>query len=186
MSLGGGLFGRRGSAVSSVQGLSTQQNPQQPLPSTSMTTTDTDSSEPRRRHGSAPLATAFGLRRGSTPGTTASTTASRRSLTAEMPPPRKMSEPGTVHKPMIGALPPKRKPLPKGSAFEKQTGQEDQVTGKLGKMDLSGGSTMVLYSWLFVLANARLLENVCAVTRIYDSPLQCPVTDAPSASASTT
>src|SRR5947209_15617346 len=107
MSLGGGLFGRRGSAASAVQGLATQQNSQQQLPSTS--TTDTDSSEPRRRHGSAPLATAFGLRRGSTPATTSSTTASRGSLTADMPSPRKMSEPGTVHKPMSNP-PPKRKP----------------------------------------------------------------------------
>ena len=143
MSLGGGLFGRRSSA-SGVQGLATQQNSQQQLPSTSPT--DTESSEPRRRHGSAPLATAFGLRRGSTPAATSSTAASRRSLTADMPsPPRKMSEPGTVHKP-ISNPPPKRKPLPKGSAFEKQTGQEDQVTGKFGKIDLAGGSTMVRYS----------------------------------------
>jgi hypothetical protein len=53
-----------------------------------------------------------------------------------------MSEPGTVHKP-LGTPPPKRKPVPKGSAFEKQAAQEDDVAGKLGKMDLSGGSTMV-------------------------------------------
>ena len=135
MSSGAGLFGRRSSAI---PGLSTQNSLQQ-SPSTS---TDTDSSEPRRRHGSAPLATAFGLRRESTPAATSSTAASRRSLTADMPLPRKMSEPGTVHKPM-SAPPPKRKPLPKGSAFEKQNAQDNDVSGKLGKMDLSGGSTMV-------------------------------------------
>jgi len=69
---------------------------------------------------------------------------SRRSLTLDLapPPPRKMSEPGLVHKP--SPLSPKRKPVPKGSAFENKNAAEDvDLSGKLGKMDLTGGSTMV-------------------------------------------
>ena len=146
MSSGGGLFGSRRS--SAISGLSTQAAQQQPQPQSS----SNDTQEPRRRHGSAPLAMAFGLRRGSTPAATASTSSTRRSLTVDTPLPRKMSEPGTVHRPMASPAP-KRKPLPKGSAFEKQAVQEDDVNGKLGKMDLSAGSTMVnitTESWLMI------------------------------------
>ena len=56
-----------------------------------------------------------------------------------------MSEPCIIHKP--SPLSPKRKPLPKGSAFDKQasSSQDDggDLNGKFGKMELTGGSTMV-------------------------------------------
>jgi hypothetical protein len=108
-----------------------------------------DTAEPRRRHGSAPLTTAFGLTRresaaAAAVASTSSTAPSRRSLTLDLaPPPRKLSEPGVVHKP--SPLSPKRKPLPKGSTYDKQSkSQDDDLSGKLGKMELTGGSTMVI------------------------------------------
>jgi hypothetical protein len=131
MSSGSGLF-RRPSAI-----------PIFPISQPQSSTTADETPEPRRRHGSAPLTTALGLaRRGSASASTSSATASRRSCVLELPPPRKSSEPGTVHKP--SPLSPKRKPLPKGSAFEKQnSSQDDQVNNKLAKMELTNGSTMV-------------------------------------------
>jgi hypothetical protein len=112
---------------------------------------DSPSSEPRRRHGSAPLANAFGLmRRDSMPAASSSSAAagSRRSLSIEVQhhsPARKTSEPGTVHKP--SPLSPKRKPLPKGSAFDRPNSDDgNELNGKLGKMDLTSGSTMVFPS----------------------------------------
>lgn len=107
------------------------------------TSANDDSSEPRRRHGSAPLASALGLmRRESVPTTTSNATASRLSLTLDVNSARKMSEPGIIHK--SSPLSPKRKPLPKGSAFDKRTSSsQDDLNGKLGKMELTGGSTMV-------------------------------------------
>lgn len=109
---------------------------------------DSPSSEPRRRHGSAPLVNAFGLmRRDSMPAASSSSAAagSRRSLSIEVQHPglaRKTSESGTVHK--QSPLSPKRKPLPKGSAFDKPNSDDgNEMHGKLGKMDLTNGSTMV-------------------------------------------
>jgi hypothetical protein len=185
-SSGGGLF-RWPSATPGLSSAPTAA-PQQPALSSSLG--DNDSAHSRRRHGSAPLAAALGLRRGSTPaGSTSSSSASRsRSLAADMPPPpRKMSEPGTTYKP-ASASPPKRKPLPKGSAFEKQAVQDDDVSGKLGKMELTSGSTMVLtILCMMTIANDdRSSVNACAVIRIYGFPLPCPVIDAPSVSVSTT
>jgi len=102
--------------------------------------------EPRRRHGSAPsTSTLVFPRRDSAPVSTSTTNAiaSRRFSTIEsLQLPRKGSDMGIVHKP--SPLSPKRKPLPKGSAYEKQdTSQEEELDGKLGKLDIAGGSTMV-------------------------------------------
>ncbi len=134
MSSGNGLFSRRSSATPIIP--RTQASSSSPAVPT--TSNNDDAAGPRRRHGSAPLATAFGLmRRESVP-----TTASRRSLILA---PRKMSEPGITHQP--SPLSPKRKPLPAGSAFDKQTSSsqgDDGGGGKLSKMELTGGSTMVL------------------------------------------
>jgi len=109
-------------------------------------TNDLSSSEPRRRPGSIPFTTAFGLmRRDSRPASTSSAAATaRRSLTVEeqQSPARKMSEPDILHNP--SSLPPKRKPLPKGSAFDRPSSEHSpDLNGKLGKMDLTNGSTMV-------------------------------------------
>lgn len=111
---------------------------------TSRSATPGSPEEPRRRHGSAPsTSTLVFPRRESAPvsTSTANALASRRFSTAESAP-RKGSDFGIVHKP--SPLSPKRKPLPKGSAFEKpDTSPEEELDGKLGKLDLAGGSTMV-------------------------------------------
>jgi len=110
---------------------------------------DLSSSEPRRRNGSAPVATAFGLmRRDSGQASTLSTGAiARRFLTAEeqQSPARKISEPGLLRKP--SPLSPKRKPFPKGSNLGMPSSEHSpNLNGKLGKMDLKNGSTMVYRS----------------------------------------
>src|SRR5271154_264047 len=121
--------------------------------SPSATATTDDSAEPRRRHGSAPLTTALGLLRRESASAAASTstspataTPSQRSFTLDLAaaPPRKLSEPSVVHKPSL--LSPKRKPVPKGPVIDTKSPlqQDDDLSGKLGKLDLaSGGSTMV-------------------------------------------
>jgi hypothetical protein len=112
----------------------------------SLVTASTDENEPRRRYGSAPMSTAFGLTRRESAAAAAAAASSagvsRRSLTVDVQP-RKLSEPGIVHKP--SPLSPKRKPLPKGSTYDKQNlPQDDAFNGKLGKLEVtSGGSTMV-------------------------------------------
>jgi hypothetical protein len=147
MSSGSGLFSRRLSAAPAVP--TTQQSssttPLIPTSSSSSATVGEGGSEPHRRHGSAPLATAFGLRRReSVPSSPSNANASRRSLTLDLHSSRKISDPGIIHKP--SPLSPKRKPLPKGSAFDKQMSSQDDgdLSGKLGKMELTGGSTMVI------------------------------------------
>lgn len=54
-----------------------------------------------------------------------------------------MPEAELAHRP--SPLSPKRKPLPKGSTFDKQMSSHDDgdFGGKLRKMELTGGSTMV-------------------------------------------
>jgi hypothetical protein len=110
----------------------------------SVVAASTDENEPRRRHGSAPMTTAFGLTRRESAAAAATSSAgvSRRSLTVEAQP-RKLSEPGIVHKP--SPLSPKRKPLPKGSTYDKQNlSLDDDLSGKLGKLEITSvGSTMV-------------------------------------------
>jgi len=133
---GSGLFRRHSTSQQSTS------------PPSTPTITPEATNEPRGRHGSTPLAAAFGLaRRGSAIASTSNAAAPRRHSTLELPSsaPRNMSESGTTPKPL--PLSPKRKPLPKGSAFEKQDAPQDEVlNGKMGKIDLPGGSTMVS-SW---------------------------------------
>lgn len=104
-----------------------------------------DASESRRRHGSTPLSSALGLpRRESVVSSTSSSPVGtpRRSLALDLHPSRKMSESGIVHKP--SPLSPKRKPVPKDLINDKEPAiSDDEVNGKLGKLELSGGSTMV-------------------------------------------
>jgi hypothetical protein len=156
---GGGLF-RRPSAI-----------PVLPSSQQSTSTSTEDTSEPRRRHGSAPLITALGIsRRGSTPATSSSNaTSSRRPSALDLAPPRKTSEPGTVYKP--SPLSPKRKPLPKGSTFDSTVGtKDDDLQVKMGKMELTGGSTMVFPRLTSV--NIRLWGSACVAIQIYDSQHQ--------------
>jgi hypothetical protein len=107
-----------------------------------------DASEPRRRHGSAPLSSVLGLprRESVVPSTSSSSSPAgppRRSLALDLHPPRKMSESGIVHKP--SPLSPKRKPVPRDLINDKEPAiPDDEVNGKLGKLELSGGSTMVI------------------------------------------
>jgi hypothetical protein len=147
-SSGNGIF-RRQSATPAPASPQTAHHALSP----SATATTGDSAEPRRRHGSAPLITALGLLRRESASAAASTstspanaTPSQRSFTLDLAsvPPRKLSEPSVVHKP--SPLSPKRKPVPKGPAIETKSPlqQDDDLSGKLGKLDLaSGGSTMV-------------------------------------------
>src|SRR5271170_1338699 len=149
-SSGNGIFRRQSVAPTPASPQTAHHAPHSP--STTTATVD-DSAEPRRRHGSAPLTTALGLLRResasaapSTSTTPSNATPSRRSFTLDLAaaPPRKLSEPSVVHKP--SPLSPKRKPVPKGPAIETKSPlqQDDDLNGKLGKLDLaSGGSTMV-------------------------------------------
>ena len=138
MATGGGLF-RRPAAVPSLP-------PSQLPPSpTSTATLSEDSSDYRRRHGLVHLTTAFGLaRRGSAVVSTSPATASRRPPALDLASPTRKSSNPTTTTQRPSPLSPKRKPLPKGSAFEKQdVPQDDELNNKMGKMDLAGGSTMV-------------------------------------------
>jgi hypothetical protein len=164
---GSGLFGRRRSAL---PGLTLPA----PLASTAAASLTHDE-EPRRRHGSAPLASAFALgRRGSMPLSLAlagngslespmtSASSSRRGSTVDFAHPRKTSEPGAVvHKSTIPSL--KRKPVPKDSAYDNTSPtKEDGMEEKFNKMDLNSGSTMV--STITIELMDRLSANACAAT----------------------
>jgi len=159
-SSGNSIFRRQSVNPTPTSPQTAHQAPQSSSAATAATTTANDSAEPRRRHGSAPLTTALALlRRESASAASSSATAStsrspsvtanqltRRSLNLDLAaaPPRKLSEPSVVHKP--SPLSPKRKPVPKGPAIETKSPlqQEDELNGKLGKLDLApGGSTMV-------------------------------------------
>lgn len=146
MSSGSGLFCRRSSATAITPTSSSSASSSTATTAALTTSVNDDSSNPHRLHGSAPLVNAFGLmRRESVPTTMSNATASRRSFTLDLNSPRKMSDPGRIHTP--SPLSPKRKPLPKGSAFDKQTSSSrddgGDLNGKLSKMVLTRGSTMV-------------------------------------------
>lgn len=152
MSSGSDLFSARSStspvvstthqSPSSSSETKTLITPITPITASTVTANEEVFLESRRQHDSTSLATASGLmRRESVPASTSQTTvASRRSFTFD---PRKMSEPGIIHKPSL--LSPKRKPLPKGCAFDNKISspEDSDLNGKLGKMKLTGGSTMV-------------------------------------------
>jgi len=134
----GGLFSRRKSTVPQHSTMTSSTN-------ASTSSTPAEDPEPRRRHGSVPLV--FGLgRRESTAAPESESSGARRSSTVDLNLARKSSEPGMVHKPSL--MSPKRKPLPKGSAFQKQSSKEDEINDKLGKMELTNGSTMVIVPML--------------------------------------
>jgi hypothetical protein len=149
-------------------------------PSSSTLVTPEDSSEPRRRQGSAPLTSAFGLMRRE-PAPSTSTSSSRMNF-ADTTPPSPKRLPDLAQK--SSALLPKRKTLAKDPAFDKlnSSHEDSDLNGKLGKMEL--GSTMV---WIAeVCADRRLLESVCAVILTYDFLLQSLVIGVPCACASMT
>lgn len=103
-----------------------------------------DTSGEQLRHGPAHLAGVFGsIRRESARQSTSGISASRRFSTIETHSPQEISDLALPHKP--SPLPPKRKPLPKGSPFEKLILSQDDgdLNGKLGNMDIRGGPTMV-------------------------------------------
>ena len=156
MYAGNGFFARKPPPSPIAPTTSSLHHPPEPSPrllvsptSAAAPTTDLSSSDPRRHNASAPLAPAFGLlRRDPGQASTLSTaTNARRSLTVEeqQSPARKISEPGVVRKTF--PLSPKRKPFPKGSTSNKLSSEQSpKLNGKLGKMDLTNGSTMVYRS----------------------------------------
>ena len=110
-------------------------------PSTLVSATENIHAEPRSHSGSAELSNAFALTRGE-PISSSIVTASLRSPPLRMSLPPKMSGRGTVHKPSPFSS--TRKPLPKQSAPEDQdTSSDNDLDGKLGKINLKDGPTMV-------------------------------------------
>src|SRR5215471_4621116 len=169
MSSGSGLFHRKSSATPITPTYSSSPSSSTASTAIPSTSANVDSSSSRRRRGSAPPANVLGLmRRESVPTTASNATASRRSLTLDLNSPRKILRPGIILP--SSPLSPKRKPLPKGSAFDKQTSLSlddgGDLNGQLGKMELTGGSTMVFHVEQLY-SNVRLLESACVVIQIY-------------------